>query len=93
MDSKEKTKKRPFIDEEINIGKDSFLILHNDEINTFDFVIDTLVEVCKHDSTQAEQCAWITHHHGKCDVKKGNFNILKPLKDEIINRGLTVTIE
>lgn len=93
MDNKEITKKRPFIDEELDLGKDNFLILHNDDINTFDFVIETLVDVCEHNSTQAEQCAWITHHRGKCDIKKGEYEILKPLKDMIINKGLSVTIE
>ncbi len=93
MDSKEITKKRPIFDEENVLGKDSFLILHNDDINSFDYVIETLVDVCKHDSTQAEQCAWITHHRGKCDIKKGGFEILKPLKDKIVSKGLSVTIE
>jgi len=93
MDKKEITKKRTSFNEELDLGKDSFLILHNDEINTFDYVIETLVDVCKHDNTQAEQCAWITHHRGKCDIKKGQVEVLKPFKDEIINRGLTVTIE
>lgn len=93
MDGKEITKKRPIFNEENIIGKDNFLILHNDDINSFDFVIETLVEVCNHDNTQAEQCAWITHHQGKCDIKKGGYKILKPLKDKIISKGLSVTIE
>jgi ATP-dependent Clp protease adaptor protein ClpS len=75
------------------LGKNRMLILHNDEINSFDFVIETLVKVCKHDEIQAEQCAFITHYKGKCDVKKGSFNLLKPMKDELINKGLSVTIE
>jgi ATP-dependent Clp protease adaptor protein ClpS len=76
-----------------SLGKNRMLILHNDEINSFDFVIETLVKVCKHDEIQAEQCAFITHYKGKCDVKKGSFNLLKPMKDELINKGLSVTIE
>ena len=68
------------------------LILHNDEFNLIDFVIETLVNVCEHTSTQAEQCALITHYKGKCDVKTGDFESLKPMKDELINRGLKATI-
>jgi ATP-dependent Clp protease adaptor protein ClpS len=70
-----------------------FLILHNDDIHTFDYVIDALVDVCKHDEIQAEQCAIITHHKGKCDVKKGAFEVLKPMKDKLSSKGLSVTIE
>jgi ATP-dependent Clp protease adaptor protein ClpS len=69
------------------------LILFNDEVNSFDFVIETLVDVCKHDPMQAEQCAWIAHYKGKCAVKEGYFTELKPLHDEMCNRGLTVAIE
>ncbi|MFC2117545.1 ATP-dependent Clp protease adaptor ClpS [Bacteroidota bacterium] len=93
MDNKEILKEKNIVNEDIKSGNDKFLILHNDEINTFDFVIETLVDVCKHDSTQAEQCAWITHYQGKCDIKKGQLSTLKPLKDEIIDRGLSVTID
>ncbi len=50
------------------------LILYNDEVNTFDFVIETLIEVCEHDALQAENCALITHFKGKCPVKNGSFN-------------------
>jgi len=73
--------------------KEKNLILHNDDHNTFDFVIETLVEVCDHEYPQAEQCAMITHFKGKCDVKKETFDVLKPMKLELQNRGLTVSIE
>ncbi len=69
------------------------LILYNDDINTFDFVIDTLIEVCKHEPEQAEQCAMITHFKGKCNVKTGDYHEVKPMYDEMILRGLTVSIE
>lgn len=69
------------------------LVLFNDHINSFDYVIDTLVDVCRHDPIQAEQCAWIAHYNGKCAVKEGCFRELKPLHDEMSSRGLTVTIE
>ncbi len=69
------------------------LILFNDEYNTFDFVIETLIEICGHDLHQAEQCAWIAHYKGKCAVKNGTFNELKPLFDEMSLRDLTVSID
>lgn len=69
------------------------LILHNDEVNTFDFVIDSLIEVCEHNIVQAEQCTYIVHYKGKCDVKKGAFDELKPMKDGLVSKGLTATID
>ncbi len=69
------------------------LILHNDDINTFDYVIDKLVEICNHEETQAHQCAMITHYKGKCDVKKGDYNTLKSMKENFILSSLSVTIE
>ncbi len=76
-------------------GKENnrFLILHNDDYNSFDHVIRSLIEVCDHDAVQAEQCAYITHFNGKCDVKKGSYNLLKPLKDLLIQKELNVTID
>ena len=68
------------------------LLLHNDEVNTFDFVIESLIDVCGHDSHQAEQCATIAHMKGKCAVKLGSEEELKPPYKEMINRKLTVTI-
>ena len=78
---------------ETNLVKPSFLILHNDEINTFDFVIEALIDICEHDEVQAEQCALITHYKGKCDVKKGENKILESMKNLLLERGLSVTIE
>ena len=69
------------------------LILFNDEINSFEFVIKTLMDVCAHDFIQAEQCTWIAHFKGKCPVRSGCFDELKPMHDEMSNRGLTVSIE
>ena len=69
------------------------LVLYNDEVNTFDFVIETLVDVCKHNTEQAEQCALIAHMKGRCNVKNGVAEILLPMKSEMTNRGLIVTIE
>ncbi len=69
------------------------LILFNDDVNTFDFVIQSLVEVCDHEPEQAEQCALIAHFKGKCSVKAGAFSEIKPLCNEMTMRGLTVTVE
>ena len=68
------------------------LILFNDEVNTFDFVIETLIEVCGHDAYQAEQCALTAHFNGRCGIKSGSFDALKPVYDEMTNRELTVSI-
>lgn len=69
------------------------LILFNDDVNTFDFVIETLIDVCGHDPNQAEQCAMVVHFNGKCAVKSGTFSELKPVYDEMTNRKLTVSIK
>jgi ATP-dependent Clp protease adaptor protein ClpS len=73
--------------------EENFLVLHNDDVHTFDFVIDSLVDICEHNTVQAEQCTFIIHYKGKCDVKKGSFKFLKPLKDCLIERGLNATID
>jgi ATP-dependent Clp protease adaptor protein ClpS len=69
------------------------LILYNDDINTFEFVIESLVEVCGHDFEQAEQCTLVAHYKGRCIVKTGSYNELKGMSDELTIRKLTVTIE
>ena len=69
------------------------LILYNDDVNTFDHVIDTLVEVCHHTFEQAEQCAIIVHFKGKCDVKSGSYSFLKPLCTALLDAGLSAEIE
>ena len=78
---------------EIESTNKSFLILHNDDVNSFDFVIDSLIDICDHDEIQAEQCASITHHNGKCDVKKGEMQILENMKELLLEKGLSVTID
>ena len=69
------------------------LIVWNDEVNTFEWVIETLVEVCDHSAEQAEQCAMIIHTHGKYAVKHGAYDDLKPMCDAITDRGIGATIE
>ncbi len=69
------------------------LWLYNDDVNSFDDVIDSLIEVCDHDPIQAEQCAFITHAKGKCMVKKGELKDLEILMVALFDRGLTVSIK
>jgi ATP-dependent Clp protease adaptor protein ClpS len=78
----------------VKSGKNSnFLTLHNDDVHTFDYVIETLMDVCEHDMIQAEQCAYIVHYKGKCDVKKGTVDCLQPMKTRLIDKGLVATID
>ncbi|HMK03457.1 MAG TPA: ATP-dependent Clp protease adaptor ClpS [Ferruginibacter sp.] len=69
------------------------LIVWNDEVNTFEWVIETLIEVCGHSQEQAEQCAFLIDAKGKYAVKQGIYDILKPQCDAITDRGINATIE
>ena len=69
------------------------LIVWNDEVNTFEWVIETLIEVCGHEHEQAEQCAWLIHSRGKYAVKNGPYEILKPMCNAITDRGIRATID
>jgi ATP-dependent Clp protease adaptor protein ClpS len=69
------------------------LIVWNDEVNTFEWVIETLIEVCGHSQEQAEQCSYIIHFQGKYAVKEGSYDELKPLCDAITERGIGATVE
>jgi len=88
---KERTKSSDQIDEQLSDKRE--IILYNDNVNTFDFVIETLIEVCEHDPITAEQCTLIAHYNGKCPVKSGDLDDLIPLTKEMTNRGLTVSIK
>ena len=68
------------------------LIIYNDDYNTFDHVISSLVKVCKHEVVQAEQCTWIIHYNGKCSVKEGSYDDLKPQKEALSERGIDAKI-
>ncbi len=95
MAEKEKAKEFPVIEEFNDVegkGKNS-LILHNDEVNSFDFVIESLIEVCEHTTEQAEQCTYLVHYKGKCDVKSGSFDFLRPIRHALVDRGLKATID
>lgn len=75
------------------IQKNFTLIVWNDEVNSFDWVIETLIEVCGHATEQAEQCAMLIHTKGKYAVKNGDYDDLKPQCDAITDRGIGATIE
>lgn len=69
------------------------LIVYNDDFNTFDHVIESLIKVCKHDAEQAEQCTWLIHFKGKCQVKRGDYEKLAPMCTALLERGITAEIE
>ncbi len=81
------------IDLEDEVELQHKLILHNDNHNTFEWVIETLVDVCKHNPVQAEQCSLLIHNKGKYAVQHGPFETLKQMKDAITERGINATIE
>lgn len=78
---------------ELLIGQNYRIIVWNDEVNTFDWVIDSLMDICCHTREQAEQCALIIHHVGKYAVKNGDFDTLRPQAEALIDRGINTTIE
>ena len=69
------------------------LVLYNDDINTFDHVINCLIRICKHDVVQAEQCAWLVHNRGKCNIKSGKLTILRKMQNALTQNGLSAEIE
>lgn len=75
------------------LSKPYRLILHNDDYNTFDWVITCLMKVCSHEFEQASQCAHIVHYRGKCDVKYGELELISEMKDKLKSAGLSVTME
>lgn len=70
-----------------------FLMVWNDDVNTFDWVIQSLVEICHHTPEQAEQCALFIHFKGKYAVKHESFEVLQPMCEALLDRGITATIE
>ncbi len=68
------------------------LVVFNDEVNTFDHVIDALIDICEHTPEQAEQCTIIIHFKGKCSVKKGAFDTLAPMRNAICGRGISAEV-
>ena len=77
------------LEQELNLHE---IILFNDDVNTFEHVIESLVDVCNHTSVQAEQCAYLVHFKGKCAVKSGEYDELKPRCTRLLNLGLSAEI-
>ncbi|NND07848.1 MAG: ATP-dependent Clp protease adaptor ClpS [Saprospiraceae bacterium] len=84
-----------YVETEKGVGTGSFsaLIVHNDDVNTFDWVIECLIEILQHTQAQAEQLSLLIHFKGKATVKTDSFEALKPKKDALIDRGLSAVIE
>ena len=90
MSTIEKVQEDVLVEEQIGISNE--IVLYNDDVNTFDHVIDTLIRVCNHSPEQAEQCAILVHYKGKCTVKTGSFDELKPQCTQLLEAGLSAEI-
>ena len=90
MSTKEKILEELLLDEAT--VKQNEILLFNDDVNTFEHVIDTLIAVCEHTPEQAEQCSLIVHYNGKCTVKTGEYNDLKPRCSRLLQAGLNAEI-
>jgi len=90
LSTKEKIQEEvELLEQEVNQHE---IILFNDDVNTFDHVIDSLIDVCDHTSEQAEQCAYLVHYKGKCAVKTGEYKELKPRCSRLLTLGLSAEI-
>jgi ATP-dependent Clp protease adaptor protein ClpS len=83
----------PTVEDESKEARVRDLILYNDDVNTFDYVIECLIQICEHDLLQAEQCTYIVHYTGKCAVKSGSYAKLNPMREALCERGLSAVIE
>ena len=92
MSSKIETLVEEITDVDFDALHPAALIVWNDDHNTFEHVIRTLIKVCKHEPEQAEQCAMMVHYNGKCVVKQGVLRDLRPMKDAITERGIKATV-
>ncbi|HNW52212.1 MAG TPA: ATP-dependent Clp protease adaptor ClpS [Prolixibacteraceae bacterium] len=90
--TKEKQKETPVLDRDTSSLDERQLILMNDDVHTFDYVIDALIDICDHTYQQATQCTMIVHYKGSCDVKKGTLEELRPLRKALLNKELKATI-
>lgn len=86
----EETMEEVLVEEDVQ--KQNEIVLYNDDVNTFDHVIETLVQVCDHTPEQAEQCSIIVHYKGKCTVKTGPYEELKPRCSLLLDAGLSAEI-
>lgn len=90
MKFQEKYQEELLVEEEVI--KQNEIVLFNDDVNTFDYVIDTLIYACDHEPLQAEQCAMLVHYKGKCIVKTGAYDDLKPRCSKLLQAGLSAEI-
>jgi ATP-dependent Clp protease adaptor protein ClpS len=90
MSTIEKIQEEVAVEELVGINNE--IVLYNDDVNTFDHVIETLIRVCDHTSEQAEQCAILVHYKGKCTVKTGSYDELKPKCTLLLEAGLSAEI-
>ena len=90
MNTKEKTSEKLLLKEEVKTQNE--IVLFNDDVNTFDHVIETLIHACDHTSEQAEQCSLLVHYKGKCTVKTGLYDELKPRCSMLLEAGLSAEI-
>ncbi len=81
------------VQEEVTTGSLAQVIVYNDDVNTFDWVIECLMEICNHTFEQSEQLSLLVHFKGKATVKTGSFEKCKPIKDALVDRGLSAVIE
>ena len=81
------------VEVEVKLGEEWSLVVYNDDHNTFDHVIERLVNICKHSVLQAEQCALIIHFKGKCTVKSGAYDKLEPMCTSLLEAGISAEIE
>lgn len=91
MSTIEKIQEEVLIEELVGLNNE--IILYNDDVNTFDHVIDTLIRVCDHEALQAEQCALLVHYKGQCTVKTGSYDELKPQCSALLDAGLSAEIQ
>jgi len=90
MSTKEKVLEEVLVEEQV--ANNNEIVLFNDDVNTFDHVINTLIRVCKHTAEQAEQCALLVHYKGKCTVKTGAIADLEPQCSSLLEAGLSAEI-
>jgi ATP-dependent Clp protease adaptor protein ClpS len=91
-------KMNTFVEEDVLVEKQVVetelydLVVFNDDVNSFEHVIRTLIEICDHEPQQAEQCTWLIHYKGKCTVKHGSFNEMADMRNAICDRGLSAEV-
>jgi ATP-dependent Clp protease adaptor protein ClpS len=90
MSTIEKVQEDVLVEEQVGLNHE--IVLYNDDVNTFDHVIDTLIRVCEHTAEQAEQCAILVHYKGKCTVKTGSYDALKPQCTQLLEAGLSAEL-